>query len=80
MGNPILDHLRLITGGPVFWAPGVNGTLVSSLRGGDFRLIVGEDLSLGYSHADAASVHLYLEETVTFSNDSPEAAVALRYP
>ena len=80
MGNPILDHLRLITGGPVFWAPGVNGTLVSSLRGGDYRLIVGEDLSLGYSHADAESVHLYLEETVTFSNDSPEAAVALRYP
>lgn len=79
-GNPTLDHLKLITGGPVYWAPGVSGTVVSSLRGGDYRLIVGEDLSIGYSHSDAESVHLYIQETVTFSNDAPEAAVALRYP
>lgn len=78
-GYPVLEHLRLVTGGPVVWAPGVDGSVVVSLRGGDFRLTVGGDFSLGYVSHDSERVTLRLNETVTFSNDSPEAAVALRY-
>jgi uncharacterized linocin/CFP29 family protein len=78
-GYPVLEHLRLVTGGPVVWAPGVEGSVVVSLRGGDFRLTVGGDLALGYVSHDSDKVTLRFNETVTFSNDSPEAAVPLRY-
>ena len=37
-GYPVLEHLRLISGGPVLWAPGVDGAVVLSTRGGDFQL------------------------------------------
>jgi uncharacterized linocin/CFP29 family protein len=76
-GYPLLDHLRKIIGGPLVWAPGVDGGVVVSLRGGDFRLDVGEDLSIGYASHDADGVDLYLVESFTFRVATPEAAVAL---
>ena len=76
-GLVVFDHLRQILGGPIVWAPGVDGALVVSLRGGDFLFESGEDLCLGYSHHDADSVHLYIEESFSFRVATPEAAVAL---
>ena len=40
-GYPLLDHLRKILEGPVVWAPGVEGAVVVSQRGGDFRFASG---------------------------------------
>ena len=40
-GYPVLEHLRLILGGPVVWAPAVDGAVVLSQRGDDFELVVG---------------------------------------
>ncbi len=77
-GYPLLDHLRQILGGPVVWAPGVQGGLVLSVRGGDFVLECGEDLSIGYSDHDAEVVRLYVEESISFRVMEPDAAVALR--
>jgi uncharacterized linocin/CFP29 family protein len=76
-GYPLLDHLRKIIGGPLVWAPGVQGAVVVSQRGGDFLLEVGEDLSVGYDAHDAETVELYLVESLTFRVATPEAAVAL---
>ena len=76
-GYPLFDHLRKILGGPIVWAPGVEGAVVISLRGGDFLFESGQDLSIGYAHHDADAVHLYLEETFTFRVATPEAAVPL---
>jgi uncharacterized linocin/CFP29 family protein len=78
-GYPLLSHLRLILDGPVIWAPAVNGAVVLSQRGDDFELVVGEDFSVGYLAHDADTVTLYLEESITFVNKSPEAAVRLAY-
>lgn len=78
-GYPVLEHLRLIGEGPVLWAPAVDGAVVLSVRGDDFELMVGQDLSIGYLTHDAATVTLYIEESVRFRAASPEAAVALRY-
>lgn len=78
-GYPLLEHLRLITGGEVVYAPAIDGTVVVSQRGGDFRLAVGQDLSIGYLDHDRSSVTLYLEESLTFTNSTPEAAIALTY-
>ena len=59
------------------WAPGVDGAVVVSQRGGDFVLEVGEDLSIGYERHDADSVALYIQESFTFRVLTREAAVAL---
>jgi uncharacterized linocin/CFP29 family protein len=79
-GYPVLERLRLILDGPVVYAPAVDGAIVLSLRGDDFELSVGQDVSIGFHHADEAVVHLYLQESFAFHAHSPEAAVALRYP
>jgi uncharacterized linocin/CFP29 family protein len=76
-GYLLFDHLRKITGGPLVWAPGVDGGLVVSLRGGDFLLECGQDLAIGYHAHDADSVHLYLVESFSFRVATPEAAVSL---
>jgi uncharacterized linocin/CFP29 family protein len=79
-GYPVLEHIRLILGGPIMWAPAVDGAVVVSLRGGDYVLDCGQDLSVGYvDHTDSA-VHLYFEESLSFAVNEPAAAVALQYP
>jgi uncharacterized linocin/CFP29 family protein len=77
-GLLLLDHLRQILGGPVVWAPGVEGSVVLSVRGGDFVLDSGEDLSIGYLDHDADSVRLYLQESFSFRVTESDAAVPLR--
>jgi uncharacterized linocin/CFP29 family protein len=78
-GYPVLEHLRLILGGPVVWAPAVDGAVVMSIRGEDFQLTCGQDMALGYLSHDGDSIELFLEESITFRVLTPEAAVALRH-
>jgi uncharacterized linocin/CFP29 family protein len=78
-GYPLLEHLRVILGGPVVWAPAVDGAVVLSQRGDDIELVVGQDFAIGYRHHDADSVTLYLEETAAVRLASPEAAIRLSY-
>jgi uncharacterized linocin/CFP29 family protein len=78
-GYPVLEHIRLILGGPVVWAPAVDCAVVASVRGGDFELTCGQDFAVGYTAYDGASVELYLEESVTFRVLQPEAAVCFSY-
>jgi uncharacterized linocin/CFP29 family protein len=79
-GYPVLEHLRLILGGPVVRAQAVDGAVVLSLRGGDFELVSGQDLSIGYLGHDADEVELYVEESIALRICSPEAAIHLAYP
>ena len=78
-GYPVMEHVRRLLDGPIVWAPGVDGAVVLSQRGGDFELAVGQDFSLGYLEHSAAKVRLYLQESFTFRVLSPEAAVPLSY-
>jgi uncharacterized linocin/CFP29 family protein len=77
-GELLLDHLRKILGGPLVWAPGIEGGVVVSLRGGDFKIESGQDLSIGYLDHNADVVRLYLEESFNFRVLEPDAAVAIR--
>jgi uncharacterized linocin/CFP29 family protein len=78
-GYPVLEQLRLITDGSFVWAPALEGSIVMSTRGGDFELVCGEDLTIGFAGSDAESVHLFLEESMTFCAHAPEAAVVLAH-
>ncbi|HKU44484.1 MAG TPA: family 1 encapsulin nanocompartment shell protein [Polyangiales bacterium] len=79
-GYPVLQHVRRFLDGPIVWAPALRGALVLSLRGGDFELVVGQDVALGYLDHDLEKISLYLEESFTFRLLSPEAAVPLLFP
>ncbi len=76
-GLLLFDHLHQILGGPLVWAPGVDGAVVLSLRGGDFVLDSGQDISIGYLDHNADAVRLYLEESFSFRVIEPDAAVAV---
>ena len=76
-GYPVLDHIRHLVDGPLVWAPGLDGSLVLSMRGDDFQLTVGQDFSIGYLGHDNDKVRLYIEESFTFWLLSPQAAIPL---
>jgi uncharacterized linocin/CFP29 family protein len=76
-GYPVFEHLSEITGGPLVRAPGVEGAVLLSVRGGDFLFESGQDLSIGYRTHDEEAVYLYLEESFSFRVATPEAAIAL---
>jgi uncharacterized linocin/CFP29 family protein len=76
-GYPILQHVRKLAEGPTVFAPALKGALVVSMRGGDFKLTIGQDAAIGYLSHDHSIVHLYIEETMTFRVLGPEACVAL---
>ncbi|MEZ5143933.1 MAG: family 1 encapsulin nanocompartment shell protein [Acidimicrobiales bacterium] len=78
-GYPVLEHLRLILGGPVVFAPGVDGAVVLSQRGGDAEIVIGQDFSIGYSSHDDDVVRLYLQESLTARVCAGEAFIHLRY-
>jgi uncharacterized linocin/CFP29 family protein len=79
-GYPVFEHIGTILGGPIVWAPAVDGAVVVSQRGGDYEIVCGQDFSIGYlAHYDR-SVQLYLEESITLRTTGPEAAVRLYYP
>ncbi len=79
-GYPLMDHINRILGVDsqgIIRSLGLSGALVVSQRGDDFLLDVGQDISIGYSHHDADTVHLYLEESFTFLVAEPDAAISL---
>jgi len=78
-GYPVFEHLRNILGGDVIWAPAVDWAVIVSQRGGDYEIHVGQDFSIGYASADAGSVQLYIEESLAFRINTPEAALHLSH-
>lgn len=77
-GYPVLRHVERLIDGPIVWAPSLEGAVVLSMRGGDFELVVGRDISIGYLEHNSEKVQFYLEESLTFRLLTPEAAVAIR--
>ncbi|MGH3436015.1 MAG: family 1 encapsulin nanocompartment shell protein [Sciscionella sp.] len=77
-GVLVFDHLRrILSGGKIVRSPTLQGAVVLSLKDGHFLLELGQDFSVGYSHHDADTVSLYLEESFSFRVAEPDAAIAL---
>jgi uncharacterized linocin/CFP29 family protein len=75
--DPPRKQIANLLKGPLWHSAVLDGGFLVSLRGGDFELTLGQDLSLGYDWHDKNKVHIYLTETFTFRVLSPEAVVAL---
>jgi uncharacterized linocin/CFP29 family protein len=76
-GYPIMSHVQRLIDGEIVWAPGIDGGLVISQRGGDFELSVGQDFSIGYLEHNSERVRLYIEESFTFLILTTQAATPL---
>jgi len=79
-GYPVLQHIQRLVDGEIVWAPAIAGGLVLTTRGGDFKLDLGQDISIGYLGHTEAEVELYLQESFTFRLLTTEAAIALTAP
>ncbi len=63
------------------WAPALQGgAVLLSVRGGDYELTVGQDLSIGYAFHDRTDVELFLTESFTFRVLEAKAAIFLSRP
>ena len=77
-GYPLAKRIeQQLVDRPIIRAEGVRGAAVISLRGGDYELTVGQDLSIGYAYHDKDNVELYITESFTFRVLEPSAAVTI---
>jgi uncharacterized linocin/CFP29 family protein len=74
-GYPLRKQLENVMGGKIIHAPFVDSAFLVSRRGGDFRLILGQDITIGYEYHDANKVQLYLTESFTFQVIEPKAVI-----
>ncbi len=70
-GYPVKMQAENILGGPVVLSPYLTGDYTGeaymiSTRGGDFELVIGQDLAVGYESHTADKVRLYFTESFTF--------------
>lgn len=79
-GYPIRDQLARLIDGDIMWAPALDGAVLLSVRGGDYTLHLGQDLSIGYLSHGAEEIQLYLEESFTFIPHTAEASIRLAEP
>jgi uncharacterized linocin/CFP29 family protein len=78
-GYPLRKRVEPLLDEPIVWAPGVKGgAVLLSVRGGDYELTVGQDLSIGYAASDRTKVELYLTESFTFRVLEDKAAIYLK--
>jgi uncharacterized linocin/CFP29 family protein len=79
-GYPLRKRIEgQIIDGPLVRAPFIEGAVLLSMRGGDFQLSVGQDLSIGYAAHGKDKVELYLTESFTFRVLEPAAAIQLKH-
>lgn len=77
-GYPLRKQLESLLGGSIILAPFVKDAYLVTERGGDFRLVVGQDLSIGYESHNNKTVQLYFTESFTFQVVDPAAVIVLK--
>lgn len=75
-GYPLRKQLESLLGGSIILAPFVKDTYMVSERGGDMKMVIGQDLSIGYESHTNKTVQLYFTESFTYHIMEP-AAVAV---
>lgn len=79
-GYPVRKRIEgQIIAGPIVRVPAIEGGVLLSMRGGDFCLTVGQDLSIGYRWHNRDDVELFITESFTFRVLEPAAAVVLAH-
>ncbi len=74
-GYPVNRHLERIIGGSIILSPCVEQCVLVSERGGDFRLTLGQDVSIGYEGHRNDEIDLYFTESFAFQVFDPAAVL-----
>jgi uncharacterized linocin/CFP29 family protein len=74
---PFSDRVKNLTGGDIVRSNREGASYLLSRRGGDFELVVGQDLSLGYDGREGTQVKFFFAESFTFNVVNPVAVVPL---
>jgi uncharacterized linocin/CFP29 family protein len=79
-GYPLAKRIeQRLVDKPIIRAEAIGGGAVLSLRGGDYELTVGQDLSIGYAYHTKDEIELYLVESFMFRVLEPTAAVRITH-
>jgi uncharacterized linocin/CFP29 family protein len=62
----------------IYSSPTIDGAVLFSTRGGDFRITIGGDFIVGYRSHDETAVHLFCVETVAAQLITPEAICLMK--
>ncbi|MBN1153524.1 bacteriocin family protein [candidate division KSB1 bacterium] len=77
-GYPLKNQLERILGGPVIINPSTDDSFLVSMRGGDLKLVLGQDLSIGFHSHDQKKVRLYFTESFTFYSVDPAVVLNIQ--
>lgn len=77
-GYPLKKQLEKLLEGDIIFAPKIKDAFLISQRGGDFRLTLGRDLSIGYDYHEVKLVNLYFTESFTFEVLDSAAVIVLQ--
>jgi uncharacterized linocin/CFP29 family protein len=73
MDYPLRKHIETVIMGSIILSDNIENALLVASRGGDFRLTLGQDFSIGYEAHDKQNVQLYFTESFTFQVLDPAA-------
>jgi uncharacterized linocin/CFP29 family protein len=77
-GYPLQKRVENLLGGSIIMAPYVEDAYLISERGGDFEMVIGQDISIGYESHTQKAVQLYFTESFTFHVINPDAVVLFK--
>jgi uncharacterized linocin/CFP29 family protein len=77
-GYPLRKQLESLLGGSLILAPYIDNAYIVSERGGDLKMVIGQDLSIGYESHNNKTVQLYFTESFTFRIVDPTAVAVFR--
>jgi uncharacterized linocin/CFP29 family protein len=78
MDYPLRKHIETIIKGNIILSDNIDNALLVASRGGDFRLTLGQDFSIGYEAHNKQKVQLYFTESFTFQVIDPAALIVLK--
>lgn len=77
-GYPLKKQITNLIEGKIIYSPHLKESYLVSERGGDFRLTLGGDLSIGYDSHDTKNVQLFFTESFTFQVIDPAAVIVIK--
>lgn len=77
-GYPLYKQVQDLMGGEIILNPSIKEGYLLSTRGGDFKLTLGQDFSIGYESHNEKEVQLFLTESFTFQVLEPAAVIAFK--
>jgi uncharacterized linocin/CFP29 family protein len=80
-GYPLQNQLSAVIDGQTILSPFLNDddAFLISRRGGDLRMVLGQDLAIGYQSHTEQKVVLYFTESFTFQVIEPLAAIGISW-